>query len=340
MISDKLFSWLASAVICALLLTAGCAPVEKEAAPLELEQIPKAEPADTAVMALKFTEQDSTTYRLLTQTEDGIRFGGSLAGDPQFKDKRNQNKVLMTFVQQIQDIDDKGNALAKITIKELKCIVIYQNRVVLRFDSTKEDANNPLANLIGQSYTIEITPAGQVENIIDVEQAQAAVAGDSSAHKTALKLLSADAIKERHGTLVLPQAGQNQLRTGQSWNNTKTFSFGLMGTESYEKVYTLKQIDDDGARRTATIQMDAIPASQTQPQQAEQTSSFLNMFDNTHKYTGRLRLDLDTGKVEQYYEKLKSDGVAVDPQAGQKDANEPDMVKIGIMRIYNLEKID
>jgi hypothetical protein len=337
MIQSKVFIRTASAVICSLLLTAGCAPVEKEAVPKQ--QIPKAGPADTAVMALKFTGQDSTTYRLLTQTEDGVRFGGSLSKDPQFRDKHNRNKVLMVFEQRIQDVDDKGNALAEITIKELRCIFIYQNRVVLKFVGAAEDANSPLANLIGQSYTIEITPQGRVENIVDASRARAAVAGDSSAHQAALKLLSDEAIRHRHGTLILPQAGQNQLRTGQSWSNVEDFSFGMMGNESYEKVYTLKQIKDDGtAARTAVVAMEAIPASQAQPKQP--SSSFLDMFDSTRTYTGRLRLDLDNGKIEQYYEKLKSEGTAVDPQAAPQDANGPDTVKIGIIRIYDLQKVD
>ena len=103
---------LASAVICLLLLITGCAPhAEKIAKPEPEPQMPEA-----VTLALKFTPQDSTTYRLTTEKQQTLKFEGSLTANADFKGGHNSNKMEMTFTQQIQSIDDSGNAVAKITI--------------------------------------------------------------------------------------------------------------------------------------------------------------------------------------------------------------------------------
>ena len=73
----------------------------------------------------------------------------------------------------------------------------------------------------------------------------------------------------------------------------------------------------------------------------EQASDFFSkMFDNPVEiYTGQLKLDLMTGKVEQYLEEFRSEWVAVDPAATDKD-KEPDMLRMGAIRIYRIERID
>jgi len=326
MMPGKTLSWLASAVICSLLLTAGCAKLAEEG----------------ATMALRFAPKDSTTYKLKTQSEQSVKWEGTLPKDGAFQDRRNYNTMEMTISQQIQNIDDEGNATAKITIKELKYFSIYRNDTVLDFDSSRaKDRNNPLAKLIGQSYTIEIAPAGEVTEVIDATRARAAVKGSSSAHKTALALLKPDVIKERHGTLTLPAADKNQLRAGDSWSHVKVFSFGLMGSKSYEKVYTLKEIKDRDNRRIAIGQMNAIPTAEMAEHlhRARTLDMFSKGFDSTETYTGRLKLDLDTGKIEEYFEKLQAEWVIVDPAAKEGD-KEPGVLRIGVTRLYDLKKID
>lgn len=327
MISGKIFSWLASAVICLLLLAAGCTLVGEE----------------SATLALRFTPQDSTTYKVTTQMEDSVKFEGSLLDDPTFKNRSNSKAIEMTFTQQIQSINNKGNAIAKITIEGLKYLVIQKNKTVQDFDSSREkDKENPLGKLIGQSYTIEISPTGEVIKVIDVKEARAAAGGSRPANKAALKLLSADAIKERHRTLDLPNADKNRLRTGDTWSSIKSFSFGKMGSKSYEKIHTLKEIKDAGHRQLAVIEMNAIPSlAELGQSQEEQPGSILaKMFDNIETYTGQLNLDLTAGKVEKYFEKMRSEWVAVDPEAPKKGDKEPDAVRMIATRLYSLEKIN
>ena len=333
---------LASAVICSLLMTGGCAPPGGKKVKLEAElekQAPKAAAAEPVRLALKFTPGDSTTYKITTQAEKNVKWEGSSLSKANFKDGSTGNRVEMTFTQQIQSVDDKGNAIAKITIEGLKYLYMIKDNPVLDFDSFREkDRNNPLAKLIGQSYTIEIAPAGKVIKVVDVKQAQAAVKGN----RTALELLSFDAIKKRHETLALPDSDKNQLRTGDNWSSIKSFSFGLMGPKSYEKIYTLKEIKNLDNQQIAVVEMNAIPTSEMAEQlyKEQATSDLIKMFDNTETYTGLLKLNLTAGKVEKWFEELRSEWVIIDPSAKQQDDSEPAALKMGVTRISSLEKID
>ena len=345
MMSDKIFSWLATVVICSLLLTVGCAPLAEETAKPEVElkkPAPEAVKAPAATLTLKFTPQDSTTYKLTTEAQRRIEWEGPLPDKTAFRGGQTGNAIEMTFTQQIQSVDDNGNALAKITIEGIKYLSIIRDNPVLDFDSSKEkDKNSPMAKLIGRSYTIKIAPTGKVPEVIDVKQAQAALKGSSSADKAALTLIKPNVIKERHGTLALPDADKNQLRTGGNWSSIKTFSFGMMGSKSYEKIYTLKEIKDTDSRQIIIVEMNAIPTSEMAEQLGkEEISGFSKMFDNTETYTGRLKLDLTAGKVEKYLEKLQSEWIAVDPSAGQEGDKEPAALRMTAIRLYRLEKID
>ena len=326
--SGKIYSWLTTAVICSLLLTVGCAPLAEEG----------------ATLALKFTPQDSTTYKFTTEAQRSIKWEGPVPDKSAFKGGRNENRVEITFTQQVQSIDETGNAVAKITIKGLKYFSVVKDNLTLDFDSSREkDRNNPLAKLIGQSYTIEIAPTGKVSDVIDVIQAQAAVRGSSAAHKTALALLQPGVIKERHGIVALPVTDKNKLNTGDNWSSVKTLNFGLMGSKSYEKIYTVKEIIYQNKRKVAIVEMNAIPSSEMAEQlhKEQAPAIFSKMFDNpVDTYSGRLELDLTAGKVEKYLEELRSEWVAVDPTAGQKADKEPAAVKMSATRLYSLEKID
>ena len=342
MVSDKISSWLASTVVCSLLLAAGCAPPAEETAKpkVELEeQILKPPPEEAVTLALKFVPQDSTTYKVVTEVQRSIKWGGPLPDDPIFKGGRNHNIIEMTFTQQIQSVDDKGNAVAKITIEGLKYYSVIKDNIILDFDTSEpEDPNHPLAKLIGQSYTIAIAPTGEVTEVIDVKQAQRAARRGSSVPKKALALLNSTAIKERHGLMRLPLADKNQLRTGDSWSSVKTFSFGLMGSKSYEKIHTLKEIKDEGNRQIAIVEMNAIPTAEMAEQQA--AGGFPEAFGGTDTYTSRLEFDLAAGRVEKYLEKLWSEWIIAFTSDKQGDDKGPAVLTMGVTRLYDLERIN
>jgi len=338
----RIFSWLASTVVCSLLLAAGCAPLGEEVSKPEVElekQIPEAAAEKVATLALKFSPGDLTTYRVIAESERSIKWEGALPEEPTFKGGRNHNRLEMTFAQEIQSVDDKGNAIAKITVKGLKYSSIVKDSSDFEFDSSNpKDPNHPLAKLIGQSYTIKIAPTGEVTKVIDVKEARTAARRGSVVPRRALRLLQSEAIKERHGTLVLPDTDKNRLHIGDSWSSTKTFDFGLMGGESHEKIYLLNKIKDQDNRQVAIIKMNAIPASETTKEQT--TAELLKGFDNTKTYTGELELDLTTGKIKKYLEKLQSEWLIAFPSAEQEAGQEPVVLTMSATRFYSLEKID
>lgn len=346
MISGRILTCVKIVAVCSFLLASGCiSTAEKPAKPEAAiqKQAPEATGAEKVTVALKFKPQQSTTYRLITEAKRTLEFEGSFSDNADLKGGSNDGKIDMTFTQQIQSVDEKGNAVAKITIKKLKVFSTYKDKPVLDFDSTREaDQNSPLGKLIGRNYLIEIAPTGQVTKVIDAEQERSSLTGTSVADKAALKLLSTDAIKQRHSVYALPAAGKNQLRIGQTWSTLQAFSFDIMGSESYEKIFTLKQIKDHANRQIAIADMKAIPASESPEQSPEEqaASSFLDMFDNTETYLGRLEFDLTSGEIEKYSEQLKSDWVAAEPLDEEKSEKIPGVMKMGAVRLYNLERVD
>jgi hypothetical protein len=328
MVHRRIFVCSTAVVVLSLLLVAGCGPGAGE----------------VATFALKFTPGDSTNYKLIMENKDSVAFEGSIAESPRFKSGGNRTKVEMTFNQQIQSVDDSGNAIVKVTVRDIEYLSERDGNAVVVFGGIGEKSrDNPFAKLIGQSYTIEIAPDGRVKRVVDTEQALAAVRGSELANKAASRLLTPDTIERIHGTLVLPQAGKGRLLPGQSWSNIETFDYRALGTGSYEKVYTVKEIKKRGDQRIAVVQMNAVPSSGKAEDLREgrvTPRAFSDMFDTTQTYTGSLELDLNSGKVQKYSERLQSQWLVVDPQAEQKGTGEPSAVRMGVVRSYSLERVD
>jgi hypothetical protein len=325
---------IATPVLCALLFWAGCTKPSDEAAEIEVETGRQAQPV---VLALKFVPADSTTYKVALEAGRSVQWEGSSPKPAKFQGGRTSNRMEMTFSQQIESVDDQGTAVARITIKELKYVTTVKDRIVLDFDSSREtDHGSPLNNLIGQSYTIELTPSGQVSRIVDANDALAAVSAD----KTAVALLSANAIRQRHAIQALPAGGENRLRTGQNWSNLKSVSFDMMGAKSYEKIYTLKEVRNIGNRRIAIAEMEAVPsvANARESLKEPATDAFSKMFDNTGSYTGELKLSLTDGKVVESREELLVEWFIVDPNP--KKDQPPAALKMAATRLFSIAKVD
>lgn len=378
MVPKKIFTCLTAIVICSLIM-AGCGKMEsekpellagKEKPKVVEEEKPKVveeekpkvveeekpkvveeekpkvadEGKPTIELALKYTPQDSTTYKYTAEAQRGIKWEGPVSKEDAFQGGTTSSRVELTFTQQIQSTDEKGNAVAKITITALKHLSIIRDNPALDFDSSREkDKNNALAKLIGQSYTIEINPAGRATKVIDANQAQEAVKGTSPATKTAVAMLTPITIIERHTIPAMPAKNKNKLRKGDNWTSLKSFSFGLMGSKVYQRIYTLKDVTEKDNRRIALVEMKANPTTEMAEKlhKEKDIGDFSKMFENTETYTGRLEVDLTAGKVEKCLEKLESEWIAVEPMAGEKDEEkEPAVLTMIANRFYSLEKID
>jgi hypothetical protein len=185
-----------------------------------------------------------------------------------------------------------------------------------------------------------MTASGKVLRIIDANDARAAVGRVSSADKTAANLLSLKAITQRHTIPTLPDADKNQLRTGDKWSSIENFSFDMMGSKAYEKIYTLEEIKDVDNRQIAIARMEAVPSAEHAKELHKEQSAafFANMSDNTETYTGELKLDLTDGKIEECREKLTTEWLIVDPSP--KESEQPAALKMAAVRSYSIEKID
>src|SRR4030042_443883 len=251
MMSKKIFSWLTIIVICALLINTGCTPPAEDTTKLQVppeEEKPKIAPEQekpqveevgkpkvvveetkpeekpAVELALKFTPGDTTTYKFTQQARRSIKWEGPSTDDNVFRGGQTSSKIQRTFTQQIKSVNDNGNAVAMITIKDLKSLSIVRENPVIDFERAREkDQNHTLAKLIGQSYTIEMTPAGEVSEIIDTNQPAAAVRGAASIQQMALALFTPDSIKERHSIPAMPPADRGRLITGDNWSSIKNF---------------------------------------------------------------------------------------------------------------------
>ncbi|MHC4575144.1 MAG: hypothetical protein ACYS76_13595 [Planctomycetota bacterium] len=332
MMSDKIFTWTIVTPVSLLLVAAGCGPRAEGPVTTGKPQL-----------VLRFTPRASTTYRLTTEGKRSVQFQGSLVTEANLKGGETGDTAEMTFAQEVLSVDKKGNATAKITIKELKYLAEVKDKPVLDFDSSRQrDRNSPLAKLVGQSYTIKITPTGQVAEVVDAKDIQAAVRSGTLAGSRAAALVEAEAIRERHTIAALPPADKGRLSPGGSWSDVRTYSFGLMGAKSYERVYTLKEVKRADGRSMAFVEMNAIPTTETAEElhKEQPTSDFSKMFDSRETYTGQLSLDLTAGRVETFSETLRSEWVIVDPAAGQTRDKEPDTLKMAATRLHRLEKIE
>ncbi len=338
--------------ICCFVFVLGCAreaqqPVGPAARPKERvsEAAKPKPPAPGSVkIALKPTPGEETIYKITTQARRSINWQGPVPQKDAFAESFNDEQAEMVVTQRIQRVDANGRVVAQITIDSLKYLSIIKSQPSIDFDGSRQaDANSPLAKLIGQSYTIEFGPDNYIASVSDLSAGRALMSGRTVADRAGLNILSGEAITERHATLPLPQAGQEQLMPGDKWNKIKTFSFGLMGLKSYEKIYTLKEIRDAAGHRIAVIDMNAIPSSEVESKYRGQQAgtNFPKMFDTNDIYTGGGEVDLTAGRIDNFRENLQASWiVALPPNPGEPvDANEPVVLRMTATRTYNLEKI-
>ncbi|MCL5282359.1 MAG: DUF6263 family protein [Planctomycetes bacterium] len=315
------------------------APDEGKSVPAKVS---KAELSGPAVeLALKFVPGQAATYRLTTESYKSVEWKGAQAAKPpQFTDGRTGSLVELTFEQRVQQVQDDGNAVLEITIRGVKEVIESVNKVVLDFDSARPtDSENPLAALVGKSYRVKMSPQGQVLEISNVEPARKALQGILPGHRVAAKLLADEEIRNRHEIVALSALKDRQVRPGQTWSSIKTFSFDDLGAKTYERVYTLKQVQQNKDRQ-AIVEMKAIPsAAQAEQWRKQQTvNPFAGLSDNTDNYEGRLVLDLDRGQVREYVEEMQNEWVIADP--GSMQAGQPTAIKMAARRLHRLERME
>jgi len=295
------------------------------------------------VLEQKFSPGDLLNYKVVTEATKSVDFSGSMTNQLNLQGGRTGTKVEMTFSQEIESVDEEGDALLKITIKGLKYFFEERSLPKIDFDSSREkDKSKAFAKLIGQSYRIKLTPSGEVSELLDADSVRRSVTGASEQSRRAAALLTEEVIERRHGIAGLPASDEKQLKAGAHWSEIKNVSFGMMGEKSFEKMYKPKGINRADGQRIITVEMNAIPTASSAQELYKQNKkpSLTQLFDNIEKYTGELKLNLDTGKVIKYHEKMESKWIMVDPEAARKGDAEPGTITMEAVRFHRLEKLD
>ncbi len=337
----KTFFALPIVFVFALLFIVGCEPAEKQKEvtlkPRPGEQVTEAEMRKAGMFALRFKQGDSASYKVILEKDKSLEFAGEVAKDQEFKSGHTGSRAEISFARQVQSVDSSGVAVEKVTITALKYLMNVKNQVVVDFDSSRpQDSSSVLNELIGKSYEITITPKGEVVKVSGAVQIEAAIRGSSPSERAAAQLVSREVVEKYHQVPALIDAEDKNYNPGDKWKGQETFSFDLMGSDSYEKIYTLKEIKNENGKRVALVDMIAVPG----PEGAQSDVGLSRMFVQTSDYNGKMKFDLTNGQVAQYSEQMRSEWTVVDPESAQKTGQAPSTIKMGTTELYSIERID
>lgn len=295
--------------------------------------------AQQADLALKFTPEDTTTYKITTETKQSYKF--DQPSIDKVKEEQTGTTISMTLEQQVQSIDQKGGAVSLITIKAITAFIQDKSGVKFDYDSTREtDKGKPFTRLIGKSYRIHIAPNGKATTV-DAKDVRATLKSGYEG-RIAESLFKDKTIAERHEILALPDTETSTLQVGDSWSRLKGSHPKLLDPKSFEKIYTLTGVKTQGGHNVATVEMEAIESATPAPDapKSRGLGIFGGLFDATETFTGNMILDLNAGRVTSYKEILEGKYVAVDPgQAAQTD-KEPDSLTMGFIHSVSMEVIE
>lgn len=283
------------------------------------------------IMQLKFVPEQTTEYISTIEVIKDYRFEQPTLD--KLTEQQSKTNVTMQYAQDIQSIDENGNATIKVTIVHLQVESSTKNEKQLSFNSQNDaDKNDPLMNLIGKSYTIQMTPDGAV-NVLDTKDAMAAISSNIE-KKT---ILAPEIIITRHQIPAIPGDAVTAGSPKRSWSKVVASPPGLLTPKSFEKVYTISKVKNNIATVEMTAQESTEPANGASA--AGGMGIFAKMFDNKDDYTGTMQMDLSTGQVLGFEETLVSSYTAQEmPENGDPDKG-PDMLLMSFTNRIKLEKV-
>jgi hypothetical protein len=206
------------------------------------------------------------------------------------------------------------------------------------FDSTRpDDQGRGLADLVDRTYSIELTPHGQVR-VINAQAIRGAVKTTGPERAVVLKLFSDEAIQTRHRIKALPPGSQKRA-AGTTWHQDQSIDMNMLGKRIFDKTYTLVSIKKSHGRPLAFVDMQAELVS-TKPN--EKTEMFTDMFDTSDTYRGWMVFDMASGIVQTYAEDLDIQWVAVNPSMDDAldQDTKPVIITMTMSRHNRLEWVD
>jgi translation initiation factor 2 beta subunit (eIF-2beta)/eIF-5 len=291
-------------------------------------------------LAMRSRAGVSTTYNVKTEMIKDFKF--EQPSLDKLREDQTISTIESTFVQQSETVEADGSAVANITIKEIKYYVNEKGDVKFEFDSTSEKGkSDPFARLIGKSYKIKISPAGEV-TVVDAGAARKVVTS-GYAGRVAKSFLDDKNIIKRHEILALPDVDKSTVSVGDSWKRIKASPPGLLSPKSYEKTYTVEEISGSEGAKVAHVTMNAMEsavAAEDAEQGAGSLGPFAKMFDTEDSFTGNMVIDLDSGNLDEYNEKLVVKYIVAEPSANQKPDKGPDTLMIRFTHSVSVKKVN
>ncbi|HOT72128.1 MAG TPA: hypothetical protein PLX18_02680 [Anaerohalosphaeraceae bacterium] len=273
----------------------------------------------------QFIPQTTDTYEVATATTKDFKFEQPVL--EKARQEETSTTVRMIFDQRIDKVDENGSAEAAITIRDLVCRVVKQNEVQIDYDSRREaDRQNPLQKLIGQSYTVRLSPDGKAE-ALDVSTVKTSnIPGQEG--RLAAHLFTKEEVSKRHEIPALPDPG-TPVKIGTTWERIVPSPQGMLASKNFRKVYTVKDIQRTENGKIATIEMNASESAASADAAGQGSMGiFAKMLDTEVQYTGKMTMNLDTGKVLDYNETLISSHTAQEMNPKAKPEQGPDTLVI------------
>ncbi len=316
----------------------GCQQYTKDNAPKKAPAGAKS--PEQAKIALKPTIGEMVRYKIVTQARRTTKWQGPVPQQAEFQENFNEERVEMTIKKRVDSVD-ANVAVAEVTIEELKCLTRSKKDTSVDFDSSKSsDVNNPLMKLIGKTYKVEYNPSNNISAVDELPPINVMFKEGTPSDQAGMNMMYPESLIERHGAFGLPPQGREMVKPNDKWSKIKTFAFGKMGIKSYEKVYTLKAIEDKNGRQIAVIDMNAIPSSEVEPRYASQKAQLdvPKMFDSKDSFSGSGDFDVKAGRIENYTENFHAEWFVALPSK-QAESSEPVVLNMSSEYFYNIQRV-
>jgi hypothetical protein len=276
------------------------------------EPIQTVDPSEKITFSLAITPGIKSRYQAITETvwtieapETATQDSGSTASLPTVSESS-----IVNFTQEILGPapGDPRAAAALVTIDQATYTRKLPGQADLTYDSRETtNPDNPFANLIGKTYTIEISPLGYVSGVFNLSEAQQAVRGSTPAHDAALDLLSPALIFARHGAFSLPGADIGSVIIGDRWRGVQQFTLKApvagvegLGTHRFDKIYRLERVVK---RPDGTVAIVAFEGALRPGRRQKSPRPEIPIL--SYSYAGGGQFNVDARRVEAYVDYLE-----------------------------------
>jgi hypothetical protein len=286
---------------------------------------------------LKPVTNQVSTYKAVDLYRKDYLFDQPSSNKKTIKDTELNTEVV--YEQVTRDVDAEGNVTDDITIKAIKYLSTDSDGVNVDYDSSEDaKADSAFTMLIGQTYTIKMSPSFKVLEISNIVPSREAIKKGKD-ERFARGLVSDQTVRRRHEILAMPDKGMKTLKVGDSWSRLVVSPTGVLIPKNYEKTYTVEKISDG----TTLIKMNASPTSkklENQPKRSEGFEMFRSLFDSEDNYTGQLLINVETGRVHEYNESLMNKYTAAEFPKGEPKPDKPDVLNLSFTESHSIKLLD